>query len=99
MAFDVADRKTLLERLSSEVMTSPGGKRPRPGWGLDGQGLSRRKTLPDGTYWGTLQALRAMCEPLKRVPLYGAWLWRLRNSGGAQTSPVLPGEDVDGSSH
>jgi hypothetical protein len=42
--------------------------------------LGRRKTLPNGIYWGTLQALHAMCEPVKRVPPYGAWLWRLRDS-------------------
>jgi hypothetical protein len=53
----------------------------------------RRKKLPYGIYWSTLQALRAMCEPIERVPPHGAWLWRLRNSGDAQTSPVLPGED------
>jgi hypothetical protein len=38
--------------------------------------LGRRKTLPDGIYWGTLQALRVMCEPVERVPPHGAWLWR-----------------------
>jgi hypothetical protein len=40
--------------------------------------LGRRKKLPYGIYWGTLKVLRAMCEPVKRVPPYGAWLWRLR---------------------
>jgi hypothetical protein len=52
--------------------------------------LGRRKTLPDGIYWGTLQALRVMCDPVERVPPHGAWLWRLRNTEGAKTSPLLP---------
>jgi hypothetical protein len=55
--------------------------------------LGRRKTLPDGIYSRTLRTLRTMCEPVERVPPHGAWLWRLRNSGGAQTSPVLPRKD------
>jgi hypothetical protein len=25
------------------------------------------------------RVLMTMCEPVKRVPPYGAWLWRLRN--------------------
>src|SRR6516162_11661509 len=40
----------------------------------------RSKTLPAGIYWGTLQVLRTMCEPVERVPPHGAWLWRLRNT-------------------
>jgi hypothetical protein len=52
--------------------------------------LGRRKTLPDGIYWRTLQALRVMCDPVERVPPHGAWLWRLRNTEGAKTSPLLP---------
>jgi hypothetical protein len=54
---------------------------------------SRRKKLPFGVYWRTLKTLRAMCDPVERVSPHGAWLWRLRNSEGAQTSPVLPSED------
>src|SRR5262249_50270962 len=27
----------------------------------------RSKTLPAGIYWGTLQVLRTMCEPVERV--------------------------------
>jgi hypothetical protein len=42
------------------------------------------KTLPDGIYWGTLQALRVICEPVARVPPHGAWLWRLRDAGEKQ---------------
>ena len=42
------------------------------------------KTLPDGIYWCTLQALRAMCEPVARVPPHGAWLWRLRDDVAAR---------------
>jgi len=48
---------------------------------------SRRKKLPFGVYWRTLKTLRAMCEPVERVPPHGAWLWRLRDgafSVGAQ---------------
>jgi len=41
---------------------------------------SRRKKLPFGVYWRTLKTLRAMCEPVERVPPHGAWLWRLRNT-------------------
>jgi hypothetical protein len=41
--------------------------------------LGRRKTLPDGVYSRTLRTLRAMCEPIERVPPYGAWLWRLKD--------------------
>jgi hypothetical protein len=42
---------------------------------------SRRKKLPFGVYWRTLKTLRAMCDPVERVPPHVAWLWRLRNSG------------------
>jgi hypothetical protein len=42
---------------------------------------SRRKKLPFGVYWRTLKTLRAMCDPVERVPPHGAWLWRLRNDG------------------
>ena len=41
---------------------------------------SRRKKLPFGVYSRTLRTLRAMCDPVKRVPPHGAWLWRLRNT-------------------
>jgi hypothetical protein len=27
------------------------------------------------------RVLMTMADPVKRVPPYGAWLWRLRNSG------------------
>ena len=41
----------------------------------------RRKKLPYGIYWGTLQALRAMCDPVGRGPGIGRpILWRLRTS-------------------
>jgi hypothetical protein len=40
--------------------------------------LGRRKTMPLGIYWRTLTTLRAMCDPIGRVPPYGAILWRLR---------------------
>jgi hypothetical protein len=57
--------------------------------------LGRRKTMPFGIYWGTLQALRRICDPVGRSDrVSGApILWRLRNSAGPQTSPVLPGAD------
>jgi len=40
----------------------------------------RSKALPAGIYWGTLQVLRTMCEPVERMPPHGAWLWRLRDT-------------------
>src|SRR5262249_18017453 len=36
---------------------------------------SHRKKLPFGVYWRTLKTLRAMCDPIERVPPHGAWLW------------------------
>jgi hypothetical protein len=42
--------------------------------------LGCRKSMPFGVYSRTLRTLRAMCEPVERVPPYGAWLWRLRDS-------------------
>jgi len=42
--------------------------------------LGRRKSMPFGVYSRTLRTLRAMCDPIKRVPPHGAWLWRLRNT-------------------
>jgi len=35
---------------------------------------------PFGVYSQTLRTLRAMCDPIERVPPHGAWLWRLRNT-------------------
>jgi hypothetical protein len=52
--------------------------------------LGHRKTMPLGIYWRTLRTLRARCEPIARVPPHGAWTWRLRNTEGAKTSPLLP---------
>jgi hypothetical protein len=34
--------------------------------------------MPFGVYSRTL---RTICDPVARVPPYGAWLWRLRNGG------------------
>jgi hypothetical protein len=48
-------------------------------WTHSRRRLGPRKSMPYGIYWGTLQALRAMCDPIKRVPPHGAWLWRLRS--------------------
>src|SRR5262249_12306983 len=42
--------------------------------------LGRRKSMPFGVYSRTLRTLRAMCDPIERVPPHGAWLWRLRNT-------------------
>ena len=42
--------------------------------------LGHRKSMPFGVYSRTLRTLRAMCDPVKRVPPHGAWLWRLRNT-------------------
>jgi hypothetical protein len=30
--------------------------------------------------WSVIYALRQVADPICRVPPYGAWLWRLRNS-------------------
>jgi hypothetical protein len=55
--------------------------------------LGRCKSMPAGVYWRTLRTLKTMCDPVGRGPGRGRpILWRLRNSAGAQTSPVLPGE-------
>jgi hypothetical protein len=61
-------------------------------WAYVRRRLGRCKTLPAGVYSRALRTLRVMCEPIERVPPHGAWLWRLRDSGSAQTSPVLPGD-------
>jgi hypothetical protein len=42
--------------------------------------LGRRKSMPFGVYSRTLRTLRAMCDPIERVPPHDAWLWRLRNT-------------------
>jgi hypothetical protein len=47
-------------------------------WAYVRRRLGRCKTLPDGVYSRALRTLRTMCEPVERVPPYGAWLWRLR---------------------
>ena len=31
-----------------------------------------------------LRTLRAMCDPIERVPPHGAWLWRLRDDVAAR---------------
>ena len=41
--------------------------------------LGSRKSMPFGVYSRTLRTLRAMCDPIERVPPHGAWLWRLRD--------------------
>jgi hypothetical protein len=60
--------------------------------------LGRRKSMPFGIYSRTL---RTMCDPIERVPPYGAWLWRLRepigsapgsNESSAADKP-LPGKE------
>jgi hypothetical protein len=45
--------------------------------------LGRRKSMPFGVYSRTLRTLRMMCDPIERVPPYGAWLWRLREPIGS----------------
>jgi hypothetical protein len=56
--------------------------------------LSRCKSMPAGIYNRTTRTLRVMCEPVGRGSGRGRpILWRLRNTEGAKTSPVLPGED------
>jgi hypothetical protein len=63
--------------------------------------LGRRKSMPFGIYSRTLRTLRTMCDPIERVPPYGAWLWRLRepigsapgsNESSAADKP-LPGKE------
>src|SRR5262249_54917101 len=41
--------------------------------------LGRRKSMPFGIYSRTLRTLRAMCDPIERVPPHGAWLGRVRD--------------------
>jgi hypothetical protein len=56
--------------------------------------LGRCKSMPFGVYSRTLRTLKTMCDPVGRGSGRGRpILWRLRNSEGAQTSPVLPGTD------
>jgi hypothetical protein len=43
----------------------------------------RHKSMPFGIYSITLRTLRTMCDPIRRVPPYGAWLWRLREPIGS----------------
>jgi hypothetical protein len=38
----------------------------------------RHKSMPIGIYSITLRTLRIMADPIRRVPPYGAWLWRLK---------------------
>jgi hypothetical protein len=46
--------------------------------------LGRRKSMPFGIYSRMLRTLRAMCDPIERVPPHGAWLWRLRDDVAAR---------------
>jgi hypothetical protein len=50
----------------------------------------RRKSMPFGIYSRTFRTLRAMCDPVERVPPYGAWLWRLREPIGSELGPNKP---------
>jgi hypothetical protein len=43
-------------------------------WAHARRRLRRRKSMPFGVYSRTL---RTICDPVERVPPYGAWLWRL----------------------
>jgi hypothetical protein len=52
--------------------------------------LGKPLTMPH--CYSVWRILVTMADPIERVPPHGAWLWRLRNSEGAQTSPMLPGE-------
>jgi hypothetical protein len=38
------------------------------------------KPLPTRHRYSVWRILRTMADPIARVPPYGAWLWRLRNS-------------------
>jgi hypothetical protein len=48
------------------------------GWAHVRRRLGPRKSMPFGVYSRTLRTLRAMCDPVERVPPHGAWLWRLK---------------------
>jgi hypothetical protein len=48
--------------------------------------LGRRKSMPFGVYSRMLRTLRAMCDPIERVPPHGAWLWRLRDDVATRCS-------------
>jgi hypothetical protein len=39
-----------------------------------------RRAMRAGVYSRTRRTLRTMCEPVERVPPYGGWTWRLKDS-------------------
>jgi len=43
---------------------------------------SRKRRCTPRDYEHMRRVLRRYAEPIRRVPPYGAWLWRLRNSDG-----------------
>jgi hypothetical protein len=54
---------------------------------------ARKRRRPTG--WDHSKVMRIAaehCDPIGRVPPYGAILWRVRNTDGTESSPVLPGE-------
>ena len=53
-------------------------------WAHTRRRLGRRTSMPFGVYSRTLRTLRAMCDPIERVPPHGAWLWRLRDDVAAR---------------
>jgi hypothetical protein len=42
-----------------------------------------RRTMRWGVYTQTRRTLRTMCEPICKVPPYGAWTWRLLDTPDA----------------
>jgi hypothetical protein len=41
----------------------------------------RRHLLTQAHRYSARRVLMTMADPVERVPPYGAWLWRLRNTG------------------
>src|SRR5262249_47083877 len=52
--------------------------------------LGRRKSMPFGIYSRTLRTLRAMCDPIERVPPHGAW----SQAGHAERAPYAGRRDT-----
>jgi hypothetical protein len=55
--------------------------------------LLLRKPLTTRHRYSVWRILMTIADPVERGTSIGRpWLWRLRNSGGTKTSPMLPGE-------
>jgi hypothetical protein len=40
----------------------------------------QRSSISCGQRWSVRRICRQLCDPVERVPPYGAWLWKLRTS-------------------